>query len=85
LECWGSPKPSIDLVAEIFERADEVQAGIGRSSPPLWPMNFEQWFDILAAVEAFERSIHAGAWSLVFTRFKLTGSQRLQPRGSAGS
>jgi hypothetical protein len=38
-----------------------------RSSPPLWPVGFERWRDILAAVEAFERQwgpvARARGWS----------------------
>ena len=62
-------RATIDPLAEIFEPADEALAGIAqlRSSPPLWPVGFERWCDILAAVEAFERQhgpiARARGWS----------------------
>lgn len=66
---------AIDLFAEIFGPADEVAAGLVRlrSSPPLWPVSPDQWSDILAAVETFERNYGPTARARGWTQIGLFG------------
>jgi hypothetical protein len=60
-KCPAVPAPrerdsGTDPLAEIFAPADEARAGIAqlRSAPALWPVGFDRWQEILAAIEAFE-------------------------------
>jgi hypothetical protein len=58
----ASTRPAIDPLAEIFEPADEVAAGLAKleSGPPLWGERRE-WLELISRLRAFEqaRSIRA--------------------------